>query len=459
MSHNLFEYFFDPEELEPFYSELPQGLMKSTRRVVREVQKTERAVDQSSTPKPRELAVASTGSTVITVDSTSPQILIPEQVPLELDAETVPVARTKPADREPPIVDTPAAEPERGNSEPGRTRVRRLLSVHALGQYVYCVRSAILAAERGDERDIDEPLPRLTYLPNFDREQIEEMLSKKITQLGFFLLYGVFLGILMKMGLAAQNRWVFYPSFLALIGLSVWSLHVFVCLLQLAIRRRAAIRAEAREPEPNIQRIEKVNWWSLLKAGFEPIDYRRPFQHPEFPLEGCPWRVLQRGSRRIPVIKSGTRKLGNKKGELYPKHQVRLAAYALLLEASGHLDVPYGLVFPHDSAHGLAVPITDRQKERVVELLHEFELKLVDSQQHKVEPRLPAQRNRCTQCDYGKPVTVSTREVENSRKAGLQLVVLQDETGDLYRSDCSDRFGSAPPHGLAVRKCLRTIVN
>ena len=37
-----------------------------------------------------------------------------------------------------------------------------------------------------------------------------------------------------------------------------------------------AHRAEARAPEPNITRIERVNWWSMLRAGFEPISYERP---------------------------------------------------------------------------------------------------------------------------------------------------------------------------------------
>jgi hypothetical protein len=197
----------------------------------------------------------------------------------------------------------------------------------------------------------------------------------------------------------------------------------------------------------------------MLKAGFEPIIYERPFQHPELPLEGSPWRVLQRGSRRIPVIKSGGRKLGDKRGELYPKHQVRLVAYALLLEATGHIDVPYGLVFPVDSPHGRAFPITVELRERCVRLLYEFERKLAESQRERTQPQLPENRKRCANCDYGKPVPTTAREVENARKSRQQLVVLQHSSGELYRCECADRFGSAPPHGLTVRKGLTAVVN
>jgi hypothetical protein len=346
-----------------------------------------------------------------------------------------------------------------GADRSGRTRLRHLISVHALGQSVFCLRSAILAAERGDERDVDEPLLRLTYLPNFDRERIEEMLSAKLTQLVFFGLYGLCLVILMKMGLARQSRWVFYPSLLALLGLGAWSLDVIVCIAGLAIRRRAAMRAEARQPDPNVTRIQPVNWWSMLKAGFEPIRYTRSFQHPELPLEGVPWRVLQRGSLRIPVIRSDGRKLGERKGDLFPKHQVRLTAYALLLEAAGHIEVPYGLVFPVDSAHGLALPITVEMRDHCQRLLADFDRTLAESQRGHIQPRLPEHRKRCAKCDYGRPVPATAQEIEQARGLGQPVVALQSRSGELYRCPCADRFGSAPPHEWTVRKGLTAAVS
>jgi hypothetical protein len=151
--------------------------------------------------------------------------------------------------------------------------------------------------------------------------------------------------------------------------------------------------------------------------------------------------------------------LGERKNELYPKHQVRLVAYALLLEAAGHIEIPYGLVFPVDSPRGLAFPITSALRDRTVRLLYEFEQKLVESKHAKVQPQLPENRNRCVRCEYGRPVPTTTKAVENARKAGQQLVILQHRSGDLYRCECADRFGSAPPHGLTLKKGLTAVVS
>ena len=458
MSRKVFEYFFDPDDLEPFYSELPPSFVQSKNKRDRHApDSAERVTDspnseRTSASEGAALPAASTGDEPAT--GAQPTV----QATTEVCGEQVPESREKGTSTAGSVDNREAPKPAAA-AQSTRTRVRRLISVHALGQYVFCVRSAILSAEKGDQRDVDEPLPRFTYLPNFDREQIEEMLSAKITQLGFFVLYGVCVTVLMKMGIAEQKRWIFYPSFLALFGLSFWSLNVIFCIIDLAIRRRAAIRADARAPEPNITCIERVNWWSMLKAGFEPISYERPFQHYELPLEGSPWRVLQRAGRRIPVIKSGSRKLGDKKGELYPKHQVRLAAYALLLEATPHIDVPYGLVFPVDSPHGLAFPVPAQLRERCAGLLYDFERKLAQSQHENIQPQLPENRNRCASCDYGRPVPTTARQVDSARKSGQQLVVLQHRSGELYRCECADRFGSAPPHRLTLTKGLTAVVN
>jgi len=48
---------------------------------------------------------------------------------------------------------------------------------------------------------------------------------------------------------------------------------------------------------------QSINWWGLIKAGFESIEMRGPLRDPTLKLVGKPWRVLQFGSRRIPVIR------------------------------------------------------------------------------------------------------------------------------------------------------------
>lgn len=455
MSRKVFEYYFDPEDLEPFYSELPRSkLTASTGLDKREAGRVNGTLDsadgEDSFVNGTEENSGDDDGAGASVDESGKSQPKSAEMPSDMQNGADPRAAGK-------VAGSGHSDQQVASSDQ-RTRVRRLISVHALGQYVFCVRSSILSAEIGDQRDIDEPQRRFTYLPNFDRERIEEVISAKITQFGFFVLYGVCLGILMKMGLAEQNRWVFYPSLAALLGLAFWSLEVLVSIVDLASRRRAAIKAEAREPEPNIANIERVNWWSMLQAGFAPVEYQRQFQHPELPLEGSPWRVLERDSRRIPVIKSGVPQLGPQPGELFAKHQVRLVAYALLLEAASHIKVPYGIVFPVDSPHGLAYPITDELRDRCRNLLYEFEEKLTASQREKIQPGLPENPNRCARCDYGRPAATTLKEIENADRAGEQLVVLEHSSGDLYRCQCADRFGSAPPHELTVRKRLRAVV-
>ncbi len=471
MSRKLFEFFFDPSELEPFYSELtgvkgpathrvsalkisrkrlPQPKISSTRSRKQPSEEPERNrhdIESTTSDDARDTATDSSH----VEPSSAPDVRVE---PTRKPVEPVPRA-TEPTAQSTEGTDTTELEQQR---EPARTRVRNMLSVHALGQYVFCPRAAILAAERGDERDIDEPPPRLTFLPNFDLERIEELLSTSLKQL--LLAVVLIFGLMVSMTLSSQdqNPTQFNLAAATFFFALLWTAHLITSIVQLTIRRIAALRAEAREPEPSFVGTQPVNWWSMLNAGFEPIKYQRPFQHPELPLEGCPWRVLQKESLRIPVIQTGGDRLGNDKGKLFPKHEVRLTAYALLLEADGHMKVPYGLVFPVDSPRGLAFAITDNHRRQAAQLLAEFEQTLNDSQQRDIHPGLPENRNRCANCDFGKPIATSLREVASARKAGEQIVVLQGRTDDVFHCECGDRFGSAPPHKESVRKGLRAIL-
>ncbi len=429
MSSQVFEFFFEPDELEPYYSRLPQAITRAN-------------PNQHAPKRPTNsfnLAATSLG----TEHS-------PNSKPCFLDSDSRIAGEA--SEREQPS----AQIPQSGGTE--RTRIRRLISVHALGQYVFCRRSAILAIEAGDQSDKDEPLPRITYLPNFDREKIEELLSAKITQFGFFLFYLLCLIGLLSIGLGKQNRLVFYPSLLSFLVLAACTIETLVSIFILVARRRGALHTEARELDLNIEKIEPVNWWSMLNAGYETIRYERPFQHPELPLVGAPWRVLQRGSQRIPVIKAGGHRLGSSKQKLYPKHEVRLVAYALLLESASHIQVPFGLVFPADSPYGLAVPITDVLRVRAKKMLQDLEQTLNESQLRGMHPEMPGNRSRCTDCELGRPQSITESDVKNARKANEQLVVLKHHSGRLFRCQCADRFGSTPPHRETNRLQLTALI-
>lgn len=439
MSRKVFEYFYEPEELEPFYSEL----LKKTptkqevkarprrRRVVSELQpQSIRAVQRET--------LDSNHKDVQPVVSSRRE----ESVVDEVERESVVVEQTA-------TKAEPDFPPEKAASS--QTRVRQILSVHALGQLLYCPLSAILAAELGDQSEPKEDFPRLTYLPCFDRERIEEMLKTQIQWLTW-----AFLLTLGSLGLAVfavvqQYPLLFLVAVVGIFGFAALFFALPISIAQLVWRRRAAKKAEATEPDPEVTEIQPVNWWSMLKCGYEPANYLQPFLHPELPLEGCPWRVLERGSRRIPVIRSGATSLGFEKGELYPKHEIRLVAYALLLESISNVEVPFGLVFPAQSPVGLALPITDELRNRATAYLMELDKKLKDSQQNNMDPRPPENRNLCKDCQYGAPEQIAIAEVETQRKAGNRLLVLEDSKGQMYHCKCGDRFGAAPPHARSEK--------
>ena len=443
MNGDVFEYYFEPEDLEPYLSELRTSSLRS-QPVSKSIPTKKRHHVSRSTVRTRTrrencVAVAPMHESVVERGENEP---INGQPVNDVAVESTAGPECSEEQTDSNIDD------QLENQNP--SRIRHFLSVHALGQFLFCPRSAILAAERGDERDVDEPLPRLTYLPNFDRERIEEELRKKLHEIGFSVAFVVVTVCLMVVGAIEQNRALFFASLLACMAILTWCVHLLVVLIRLAMRRRAAIVAEAREPDPEVLGIQQVNWWSMLKAGFEPVNYDRPFRHPEYPLEGCPWRVLERDSVRIPVIRTTGAKLGNDKGKLYPKHQIRLVAYALLLEAAGHIDVPYGLIFPSDSPRGLAFQITDELREETIQKLREFWGMLSQSHDQHVEPSLPAHQRKCHQCAHGHPQLISIGEINRQRKQGNRVVVLMNGKGKTYHCDCGNRFGTAPPNARSL---------
>ena len=445
MNGTVFEYFFDQDDLEPFYSEL-MGVprrprkRKKTRSRGGQTKRTERTPEVETA----RVAVAGDGSggeRTVMVAEHPPQVAAKahDNNPTEIRPAAIHNGRTN----HPPK-----------HAKPARTRVRQFVSVHALGQYLYCPRSAILAMETGEDRDIDEALPRLTYLPNFSREQIEAELSKRVWAIIYSTVIVVGIVTFLIIGVERQLRSIFYPAMISGLLYVGWLAAKLTEIMQLALRRRAAIVAESYEPDRSVTGIQAVNWWSMLGAGYEPVNYQQPFRHPEYPIEGCPWRVLEKASVRIPVIRAGGDKLGAADGELYPKYIIRLVAYAMLLESSGHLEVPFGLVFPTDSPKGLAVRITPALREKTLRSLEEFVIKLRDSQEHGAEPRPPENRNRCLGCDYGAPEEISVKEIAKARKSGTRLTVLQHGTGRTFHCQCGDRFGSAPPHKKSIQNGL-----
>lgn len=324
-----------------------------------------------------------------------------------------------------------------------------LVSVHALGQYAFCPRSAVLAQETGDSAEPDEPPPRLDYLPCYDLARIDEALSTRLRWAALALAVTGLAAVASLRGWLVRDPWTFYGAFAVFAPALVWLARLVGDVARLQARRLEALRADGAELLTTVRGVTSIRWWELVRGGYEAASYELPFRHPELPLAGSPWRVLEHGSLRIPVLKSGSDKLGPAPGRVFAKNELRVAAYAMLLEAMGH-KTPFGVVLPAGSTRGLAVPVTESAKADVRRVLGEMSETLRLSRSGQAEPRVPAEASRCLACPHGYPERLTVLE-DRPSGVGKKLLVLRRQSGEAYHCVCGDRFGSAPPHGEALR--------
>jgi len=459
MSHSVFEYYFDPEELGPHFFEfadraesqiIPCSNANEEEKPGRNQPDTKprpvpEIVDKNRFCEVNQVRESANGSYRLYARATPASSQHHINVYGHLSTTGPPKTLRSIYDNLNFDVESDLKESDT-SCDSSRTRIRDFLSVHALGQYVFCKRAGILAAESEDAIDADDPLPRLTFLPNFDLERIEEALSTHLNRGGLGLVYISSMVMLLIVGVAKQSQLIVSSMLILLSVILVWEFCIVVTVFRLIARRRKAIKAEAKCPDPSVTELRQINWWSMLNAGFAPANYQRPFRHPKLPLEGCPWRVLERDSLRIPVIRAGGDRLGNRKGELFPKYRARIIAYAVLLEATNHVKVPYGLIFPQDSPHGLAIPIADDDRAWIDKTLDDFANAITASNRKQLHPALPELRSRCEGCSFGKPEPITMREIEQRQKSGADLIVLHNNRGDNFECKCSNRFGTVPPH-------------
>ena len=340
------------------------------------------------------------------------------------------------------------------------SKTRRYVSVHVLGQTGYCQRSAIQTFERGGQPPEENAAPTLTFLSNFEVWRIEEERHALVEKLAFQLFPTSAFAAIFFASYLRQSFGLFVLGTILFGWVARQSSDILIRLFILSSRLRSAEKAVGHEPEIGATDqigIQKVNWWSLLKCGYEIRNYDQPFRHPTLPLEGCPWRVLERGNRRIPVIRAGGEKLGQETGDLFIKYQIQLAAYAVLLESVGDVEIPYGVVLPADSPNGLALSILPSRKKLAIEKLNLFIADLMRSQSGNGHPAAPS-NSACSQCEFGAPEQIKDFEIRRRKKSGEPVLVMVHGNGNKFHSACGDRFNQAPPHAKTLRHGLNAAV-
>ncbi|MFM9963586.1 MAG: hypothetical protein ACKV2Q_20455 [Planctomycetaceae bacterium] len=326
------------------------------------------------------------------------------------------------------------------------------VNVRVMAATMFCRRAGVLACELGDDsgEDDDDDTARLDYLPDYELAQIEAALEETWRSIHLFLRWAVF-GLLILAGVGLSGHWGWsLLGALPSVFLFRWLFDRFRIVSVLARRRDIARRATAREPDLNGPPIQDFNWWELRKAGFEVVPVRESLRDDTLRLAGRPWRILQRGSLRIPVFRKhrGER-------QLRPQHRARLAAYGHLIEETEGLTAPFGVLMFADSYDVLVVMFTEPVRSEfhhgltaTRDLLSRFVLLRDD-------PGHPSEASVCKLCPLGRPVVHRPGQTDTKRgTTTLPAFRTRGVDGREYHSPCGDRFHWIPSHDRAREKKL-----
>jgi hypothetical protein len=161
----------------------------------------------------------------------------------------------------------------------------------------------------------------------------------------------------------------------------------------------AKVRAP-KIPDPNSSESQKINWWGLLNAGFQPITPQDMYRDEQWHLAGCPWRILVKGNLRIPVFRKrfSDGPIGKK---LFPQHYARMAAYCHLIEKSERASSPYGIILFGKTPQGVTVPYQGREKGTLRRSILDARDTLTRINSNFI-PATPRSLEQCKKCPHSK---------------------------------------------------------
>lgn len=326
------------------------------------------------------------------------------------------------------------------------------MRVRTLGEFVFCPRAGLLSHASADEDDepTDERM-NLNFLPEYSLALIEEQLAAQLRRLTGWAAWAAG-GLFLVVVAASSGLPPVVPLALAVPAvLCLWkTMQALAAVTTLADRRREALSAKPTEPPTDLTDDTPVRWWELLKAGFESVPYLEPLCDEELAFAGKPWRVLKKGSLRIPVIRLPADNYHAGRYWVYEQHRVRLAAYALLLAACEDGRTPYAVVLFGGSYAGVAVPVLPAAT--VIAKLDELRRGL-DLERMGLPTPFPSNPRVCSGCPLGRP-RVMTAADRNEVALGRKRHAVTGPDGREYHCECGDRFAWTPPHDDAVRRRL-----
>lgn len=322
------------------------------------------------------------------------------------------------------------------------------LLVDTVAKFVFCPRAGIIAHELTATSRPDVPPTQfnLDYVPRFHLSGIEEALGRLTASLTKWGVAGgvtlVVTAVMFLLGFLV----LMVPFGIAVIAISWIAAKRINRIAEADEWRSAAREALPKEPAPTVERHQQVNWWETLAAGFESVPGREDYRDDELGIYGRPWRVLRKGSLRIPVIKLSADDAGEAPP---PHHAVLVAAYCRLLKLSEGMESPYSILLFGESWEGLAVANSEALQgllQEAVQLAREL---VRAAERPEFAPPPPSLPLACLRCEYGRPVVYRIERGspwwgDEGRVTGVP------RAGRVFHSCCGDRFGWTPPHEQAL---------
>jgi len=337
------------------------------------------------------------------------------------------------------------------------------IGVHMLTEFIFCPRAGLMEHERQRDEDQYENMatPSLQYSPAYTEYSIQQRQHQEIQRLwkSLFIIVGM-LGLLCfgVVITASSYEWSLFigvPCIIVAVVIgkrfgSRFLVH-FGNLMKYKYDMRKARRALSMEPDAELPNEQPINWWSLQKANFESIPYKDPLRDPKWRLIAKPWRILRKGSLRIPVFRMKHFD-PNRKRNFYNQHFARIAAYCYLLETCEGAQSPYGIILHGKTYKGTAIPVTPKRNKIFHDALIRARAHILQASRSKRVPEEPHE-DRCYNCPLGKPFVYRPERLE-AYESSLPLNSCIGDDGRDYHSACGDRFAWIPPHTKAYEKGL-----
>lgn len=327
---------------------------------------------------------------------------------------------------------------------PRRPRKNDRLGVQVLTEFVFCHRAGLIAlANTTDDRGTDLPEVR-DYFPRYDLRRLQEALRSTLHRVWLTLAaLGAMLAITVGAAWVSLTGGIIFGAAICL-ALAIYLVRTIGRALTILDCLRAARQAVPIEPTLPLTAVEDVRWWDLLQAGYVSREFDQPLEVTELSLIGKPWRVLCKGSVRIPVFLPR-----QPTDHLHEQHFVRIAAYGQLIEIRTGLQVPYGIVLRGDSYTGWAIPHSAASRPLVERAIAQARV-IIRRDQNRLEIE-PRPESYCRQCRLAAPVKPGPQTITYGRDGQpLPMMLFGEQFGPKLHAPCGDRFQWIPPHRTTV---------